>query len=144
MSEIVIYEDDIVLLETTVEKDTLWLTQQQIAELFDVKRPAITKHISNIFKTHELTEEEVCSKMEHTTKHGAIVSKTQKKQVKIYNLDMIISIGYRVNSKRATHFRRWATSYTRLYTQPKTITTKKYRRISKSDSIVYHQRPSVQ
>jgi len=110
MSEIVIYEDDIVSLETTVEKDTLWLTQQQIAELFDVKRPAITKHISNIFKTHELTEEEVCSKMEHTTKHGAIVSKTQKKQVKIYNLDMIISIGYRVNSKRATHFRRWATN----------------------------------
>ena len=115
MSEIVIYEDGVVSLEATVEKDILWLSQQQIAELFDVQRPAITKHLSNIFKSHELNEKVVCSKMEHTTKHGAMSSHTQKRTVKIYNLDAIISIGYRVNSKRATQFRIWATNILKDY-----------------------------
>jgi len=110
MNEIIIYEDGVVSLEATVEKDTLWLNQKQIAELFDVKRPAITKHLSNIFKSNELNEKVVCSKMEHTTKHGAMQSRTQKKKTKIYNLDAIISIGYRVNSKKATQFRIWATN----------------------------------
>ena len=115
MSEIVIYEDGGVSLEATVEKDTLWLNQQQIAELFDVQRPAITKHLSNIFKSNELSEKVVCSKMEHTTKHGAMPSRLQKKKVKIYNLDAIISIGYRVNSKRATQFRIWANKILKEY-----------------------------
>jgi len=115
MSEIVIYEDGVVSLEATVEKDTLWLSQQQIAELFDVQRPAITKHLSNIFKSNELNEKVVCSKMEHTTKHGAMSSRTQKRTLKIYNLDAIISIGYRVNSKRATQFRIWATNILKDY-----------------------------
>jgi len=110
MREIIIYEDGVVSLEATVEKDTLWLTQQQIAELFGVQRPAITKHLSNIFKSNELNERVVCSILEHTTKHGAMSSRTQKKKTKIYNLDAIISIGYRVNSKKATQFRIWATN----------------------------------
>ena len=110
MNEIVIYEDGVVSLEATVEKDTLWLSQQQIAELFDVQRPAITKHLSNIFKSNELNSEVVCSILEHTTQHGAMSSRIQKKKTKIYNLDAIISIGYRVNSKRATQFRIWATN----------------------------------
>ena len=110
MSEIVIYEDGMVSLEATVGKDTLWLSQQQIAELFEVQRPAITKHLSNIFKSDELSEKVVCSILEHTTKHGAMSSRTQKQKTKIYNLDAIISIGYRVNSKRATQFRIWATN----------------------------------
>jgi prophage maintenance system killer protein/predicted XRE-type DNA-binding protein len=110
MNEIVIYEDGVVSLEATVEENTLWLSQEQIAELFSVQRPAITKHLSNIFKSNELDEEVVCSILEHTTKHGAMTSRTQKKKTKIYNLDAIISIGYRVNSKRATKFRIWATN----------------------------------
>ena len=110
MNEIVIYDDGMVSLEATVEKDTLWLSQKQIAELFDVQRPAITKHLSNIFKSDELNEKVVCSILEHTTQHGAMSSRTQKKKIKIYNLDAIISIGYRVNSKRATQFRIWATN----------------------------------
>ena len=110
MNEIVIYEDGVVSLEATVDKDTLWLSQQQIAELFTVQRPAITKHLSNIFKSDELNEKVVCSILEHTTKHGAMVSRIQKRKTKIYNLDAIISIGYRVNSKRATQFRIWATN----------------------------------
>ena len=110
MSEIVIYEDGVVSLDATVEKDTLWLSQQQISELFGVQRPAITKHLSNIFKSDELSEKVVCSILEHTTQHGAMSSRTQKKKTKIYNLDVIISIGYRVNSKQATHFRIWATN----------------------------------
>ena len=110
MSEIVIYEDGVVSLETTVEKDTLWLSQKQIAELFNVQRPAVTKHLSNIFKSDELNEKVVCSILEHTTKHGAMSSRIQKQKTKIYNLDAIISIGYRVNSKSATKFRQWATN----------------------------------
>jgi prophage maintenance system killer protein len=110
MSDIVIYEDGNIVLDTMVEDDTIWLTQKQISELFDVQRPAITKHLGNIFKTNELDETVVCSILEHTTKHGAMASKTQKKQLKVYNLDAIISIGYRVNSKKATQFRIWATN----------------------------------
>jgi prophage maintenance system killer protein/predicted XRE-type DNA-binding protein len=111
----VIYEDGKVALEATVEENTLWLSQQQIAELFGVQRPAITKHLSNIFKSEELQEDVVCSILEHTTKHGAMALRTQKQKTKIYNLDAIISIGYRVNSKKATQFRIWATSVLQEY-----------------------------
>ncbi len=102
-------------IDVKVEKDTVWLTQKQIALLMGTKRPAITKHLNNIFKTQELDENLVCSKMEHTTKHGAIAEKTQIKKVKYYNLDAIISVGYRVNSKRATQFRIWAKNTLRNY-----------------------------
>lgn len=102
-------EDGQINVEVTQSADTLWLTQPQMAELFGTKRPAITKHLSNIFSSSELQEEVVCSILEHTTAHGAIRDKTQTKGVKHYNLDAIISVGYRVNSSRATQFRIWAT-----------------------------------
>ena len=92
-----------------LEGETVWLTQDMIAELFGVQRPAITKHLKNIFQSGELQEEVVSSIMEQTTKHGAIEGKTQTRRVKFYNLDAIISVGYRVNSRRATQFRIWAT-----------------------------------
>jgi len=115
MSDIIIYEDGNVELKATVENESVWLSQKQIAELFEVQRPAITKHLSNIFKSNELDEKVVCSILEHTTKHGAIEGKKQIKKVKLYNLDAIISIGYRVNSKRATQFRIWATNVLKDY-----------------------------
>ncbi|WP_294961367.1 hypothetical protein [Sulfurimonas sp.] len=78
MSDIVIYEDGNVELNTTVKNETIWLSQKQIAELFDVQRPAVTKHLSNIFKSGELDEKVVCSILEHTTPHGAIKEKKQE------------------------------------------------------------------
>ena len=110
MSEIVIYQtnDKETQVEIQFEQDTFWLTQQQIADLFGTQRPAITKHIGNIFKSGELDEKVVSSILEHTTKHGAIKGKTQEVKVKHYNLDVVLSVGYRVNSIRATQFRIWA------------------------------------
>ena len=91
------------------KRETIWLTQQQIADLFGTKRPAITKHLSTIFYTGELDEEVVCSILEHTTLHGALRQKTQKTRIKYYSLDAVLAVGYRVNSGRATQFRIWAT-----------------------------------
>ena len=103
--EIVIYQpDEVTRLEVRVEGETVWLTQEQIALLFGVKRPAITKHIRNIFAIQELEEMAVCSILERTASDG----KTYMTQ--FYNLDMILSVGYRVNSKNAVMFRRWANS----------------------------------
>ncbi|HBM15818.1 MAG TPA: cell filamentation protein Fic [Lentisphaeria bacterium] len=104
-----------VIVEIFLMNETIWLTQGQIAELFGVQRPAITKHLKNIFDSGELDENVVSSILEHTTKHGAIEEKTQTKGVKYYNLDAIISVGYRVNSTRATHFRIWATKILKEY-----------------------------
>ncbi|MBK7986483.1 MAG: virulence RhuM family protein [Ignavibacteria bacterium] len=95
--------------------ETIWLTQQQIADLFDTQRPAITKHLGNIFKSGELEENVVSSIMEHTTQHGAIKGKTQISKVKYYNIDAVLSVGYRVNSVRATQFRTWATRVLKEY-----------------------------
>ncbi len=101
--EIVVYQpDEITRLEVKVERETVWLTQEQIAALFGVKRPAITKHIRNIFGTQELEEISVCSILERTASDGKVY------MTQYYNLDMILSIGYRVNSKNAILFRRWA------------------------------------
>lgn len=117
MSEIVIYRgiDGRAEVEVRLEHDTIWLSQQQIAEIFGTQRPAITKHIKNIFSSGELDEKMVSSILEHTTTHGAITGKTQTKKVKYYNLDAVISIGYRVNSKQATAFRIWATTTLKSY-----------------------------
>lgn len=114
-SEIIIYEgnDGKLMLEVRMENDTIWLSQAKIAELFGVQRPAIAKHLKNIFEEGELNQKEVVSILEHTTKHGALEGKTQTQKVKFYNLDAIISVGYRVNSATATKFRIWAT--TRLH-----------------------------
>lgn len=104
-----------VKVEMYLKNETIWLTQQKIADLFGVQRPAITKHLKNIFETGELNEEVVSSILEHTTQHGAIQGKTQETSVKIYSLDAIISVGYRVNSAYATAFRIWATERLKEY-----------------------------
>ncbi|MBI4054390.1 MAG: virulence protein RhuM/Fic/DOC family protein [Candidatus Doudnabacteria bacterium] len=96
-------------IQVKFEDDSVWLSQAQIAELFGTKRPAITKHLKNIFKAAELSENSVCSILEHTASDGKIY-KTQ-----YYNLDAIIAVGYRINSKRATQFRIWATQKLRDY-----------------------------
>ena len=90
-------------IEVKVFDESVWLTQNMIAQLFDVQRPAITKHLKNIFESGELEEKSVSSILEHTAKDG------KNYKTKYYNLDAIISVGYRVNSKKATQFRQWAT-----------------------------------
>lgn len=116
-SEIVLYTtaDGKVKIDTIFQHETIWLTQAKMAELFDVNVPAISKHLKNIFESSELDEKVVVSILENTTQHGAIAGKTQKKAVKYYNLDAIIAVGYRVNSKRATQFRIWATGILKEY-----------------------------
>ena len=104
-----------VKVEIFLHDENIWLTQDKIALLFGVQRPAITKHLKNIFESGELQENSVSSILEHTTKHGAIKGKTQTKPVKFYNLDAIISVGYRVNSQTATQFRIWATERLKEY-----------------------------
>ncbi len=104
-----------VKVEIFFYNETVWLTQERIAKLFGVQRPAITKHLKNIFESKELEENMVSSILEHTTKHGAIKGKTQTKPTKYYNLDAIISVGYRVNSTQATQFRIWATNLLREF-----------------------------
>ena len=116
-SQLIIYQTEAgeTKIDVRFQDETVWLTQKKMAELFDVKRPAITKHLKNIFESGELDEKVVGSILEHTTQHGAIEGKTQTKPVKYYNLDTIIAVGYRVNSKRATQFRIWATNILKEY-----------------------------
>ena len=109
-NEIVLYQpNETMKLEVRLENETVWLTQQQIADLFGTKRPAITKHLSNIFKSGELDENSARSILEHTAADGKIY-KTQ-----FYNLDAILSVGYRVNSRNATIFRQWANKVLKEY-----------------------------
>ena len=96
-------------VQVIIKDETLWCTQKAMAQLFDVGVPAISKHLKNIFEEGELNDAVVVSKMEITTQHGAIEGKTQQKETNFYSLDAIISVGYRVNSAKATHFRIWAT-----------------------------------
>ena len=104
-----------VKVNAVLKDETLWLTQGAMAELFGVQKAAISKHLKNIFESGELVEGVVVSKMETTTRHGAIEGKTQEHAVNFYNLDAIIAVGYRVNSRRATQFRIWATQVLREY-----------------------------
>jgi predicted XRE-type DNA-binding protein len=108
---IVVYqsEDNTLQLNVQVKGDTVWLTQQQIAELFGVKQPAVSKHLSNIFRDGELEKDSVHSILEYTATDGKVYS------TQFYNLDAILSVGYRVNSKNATAFRRWANSVLKEY-----------------------------
>lgn len=108
MSELIIYrlEGKELQVEVTLDKDTVWLTQRQIAQVFGTEVPAINKHIKNIIRENELKAWATISKMEIVQTEG---KREVSRNVEIYNLDMIISIGYRVNSKRATQFRQWAT-----------------------------------
>jgi hypothetical protein len=102
-------------VEVLLSNESIWLTQERMAELFGVQRPAITKHLKNIFESNELQEQVVCSILERTTEHGAVAGLTQTQKVKYYNLDAVISVGYRVNSAQATQFRIWATALIREY-----------------------------
>ena len=111
-----VYDKDI-KVNAVIKDDTIWLTQKSMAELFGVQTPAISKHLKNIFEEGELEEKVVISKMETTTQHGAIADKTQTTETNFYNLDAIISVGYRVNSLQATHFRIWATKVLKEYIQ---------------------------
>lgn len=104
-----------VKVEIYLQNETIWLTQQKIADLFGVDRTVVTKHIGNIFKSGELNEQQVCANFAHTTPHGAIKGKTQETITRFYNLDVIISVGYRVNSTQATAFRIWATERLKEY-----------------------------
>lgn len=106
-------EQEDVSVNALIRDETIWLTQKAMAELFGVQKAAISKHLKNIFESGELKEEVVVSKMETTTPHGAIEGKIQNSPTNFYNLDAIISVGYRVNSIRATHFRIWATNVLR-------------------------------
>ncbi|WP_298767816.1 virulence RhuM family protein [uncultured Fibrobacter sp.] len=117
MKEILLYKTDNaeVKVEILLQNENLWLTQAKMAELFDVQKAAISKHLKNIFADGELDEKVVVSKMETTTPHGAMVGKEQTKFVNIYNLDAIIAVGYRINSKKATMFRIWATHVLKEY-----------------------------
>ncbi len=96
-------------INALIKDETIWLTQKSMGELFDVDRTSISRHLKNIFESGELEEKVVCAEIALTTKHGAIASKTQTKKTRFYNLDAIISVGYRVNSLKATRFRQWAT-----------------------------------
>ncbi len=108
---IIIYQSDdgSVKLDVRLEDETVWLTQSQIGQLFGKRRSTITEHILNIFKEGELDAKVVCRNFRHTTQHGAVEDKTQSKEVILYNLDVIISVGYRVKSIQETRFRQWAT-----------------------------------
>lgn len=110
-NEFLLYKDfnNDIKVEVYIMNETIWLTQSKMAELFDVQRPAITKHLKNIFDTGELVKESVCSILEHTANDG------KKYLTEFYNLDAIIAIGYRVNSKKATAFRIWATKVLKEY-----------------------------
>ena len=116
-SEILIYRnpDGDIRLDVRLEDETVWLTQTHMAELFGKGRSTITEHIRNIFAEGELDENVVCRNFRHTTQHGAIEGKTQNKEVKYYNLDVIISVGYRVKSHQGTQFRIWATQRLKEY-----------------------------
>ena len=103
------------VIQVVVKDETIWATQKAMAQLFGVGVPAISKHIKNIFSEGELDEKVVVSKMETTTQHGAIEGLTQTISTNFYNLDAIISIGYRVNSAKATQFRIWATRVLKEY-----------------------------
>ena len=107
--------DDESKVNAVIKDETIWLTQKSMSELFDVGVPAINKHLKNIFEDEELDEKVVISNLETTTQHGAISDKTQTRTTKFYNLDAIISVGYRVNSIKATKFRQWATKILKEY-----------------------------
>ena len=116
-NKIIIYQsnDGKTQLDVKLENETVWLAQAQMAELFQKDRTVIGRHIRNIFKEGELDEKVVSAKIAHTTQHGAIEGKTQRQEVTIYNLDVVISVGYRVHSVRGTRFRQWANGVLKDY-----------------------------
>lgn len=115
--EMVLYrtEEDDVTVSALIKDETIWITQKAMAELFGVDKSGISRHLKKIFETGELDEKVVIAKIATTTKHGAVKGKTQLSPTNYYNLDAIISVGYRVNSIQATKFRIWATNVLKEY-----------------------------
>lgn len=115
--EMVLYhsEQNDVTVNAIIKDENLWITQKAMAELFGVDKSGISRHLSNIFKSGELDEKVVVAKIATTTPHGAMEGKTQNSPTNYYNLDAIISVGYRVDSKQATQFRIWATNILKEY-----------------------------
>lgn len=118
-AEILLYssDDGKVYVDVYFKDETFWLSQRGMAELFEVSKSSISRHLTNIFAEEELDEQVVVAKIATTTQHGAIPGKTQSSLTQFYNLDAIIAVGYRVNSKKATRFRQWATRTLREYIQ---------------------------
>jgi len=114
-NEIVLFENQDIKLEVNMKDETVWLSLEQMTKLFDRDRTVITRHINNIFKDGELQKKEVCAKFAHTTEHGALTNKTQTRELDYFNLDMIISVGYRVKSKKGIIFRKWASKVLKDY-----------------------------
>ena len=111
--EIVLYQpNETIQLEVHLKDETVWLSQQQMAELFATDRTSILRHIGNIYKTHELDESATCAKIAQVRQEGG---RTIVRQIPFYNLDIIISVGYRVNSIRGTRFRQWANKVIKDY-----------------------------
>ena len=108
-------DNEDIKVQVIVKDETIWLSQKGMAELFEVDRSVISRHLKNIFAERELVAEVVCANFAHTTLHGAMDGRTQTQNVTFYNLDAIISVGYRVNSRRATQFRIWATGVLKEY-----------------------------
>ncbi|MCG3656015.1 RhuM family protein [Aliarcobacter butzleri] len=109
ISNLVVYSDGELELKVSVNNQTIWLSADEIAYIFNVNRPAIVKHIGNIYKDEELEQNSTCSILEQVAKDGKL------RKINFYNLDVIISVGYRVNSKKATKFRKWATTILKDY-----------------------------
>ena len=116
-NEIILYQAEILTakVEVRVEDETVWLNKEQMGSLFGRDRSVISRHINNIFKEGELQKEVVCAFFALTTQHGAVKGKTQTKNIEYYNLDVIISVGYRVKSKQGTQFRVWANKILKDY-----------------------------
>ena len=119
MSEIIIYtsNDGVTKIDLRLENGTVWLSQLEIAELFQTTKQNISKHIKTIFEDGEIDEKVVVNYQFTTTQHGAISNKTQTKKVAYYNLDMILAIGYRVRSPRGVQFRQYASTVLKEYLQ---------------------------
>lgn len=115
--EMILYstESEDVTVNAVVKDESIWLTQKGMADLFGIDKSGISRHLTNIFKSGELSEEVVVAKIAIPTQHGAIEGKTQNSPTNYYNLDAIISVGYRVDSIKATQFRIWATSILNEY-----------------------------
>lgn len=114
-NEIVLFKNQNVKLEVNMKDETVWLSLDQMAKLFGRDRTVITRHINNIFNDKELEKKEVCAKFAHTTQHGALTNKFQTRELDYYNLDMIISVGYRVKSQNGIIFRKWASQILKDY-----------------------------
>ncbi|NUQ83054.1 MAG: virulence protein RhuM/Fic/DOC family protein [Bacteroidetes bacterium] len=129
-------------VNVTFREDTVWLNQEQLSQLFGRDRTVIGRHLGNIFSEAELTEELVCADFAHTSSHGAMKGRKQTKSTRYYNLDVIISVGYRVKSKRGVEFRQWATQRLREFLVQGYVINEK--RLAQKEMVVQHLRTGIQ